>query len=223
DAEGAVATPAAPAVPAQADAEDRLSTARPDLDEVTRHAQLLDLLDDMATALLTPPAPADGGPEAVLGRAAAVLHGRFADWVIVDVITDDVSADPARPGVARRLVTQGSPDAVAGGRVVPVAEQDPAGCPLVAEALRDGVAALRVRPHDADAFGRDASGAPVLVREEVTSLLCVPLRASPAEPVRGALTLFRTGGRGAFEMAEAGVADRVSRHIALALNRALPQ
>ncbi|WP_246095938.1 hypothetical protein [Streptomyces botrytidirepellens] len=89
----------------------------------------------------------------------------------------------------------------------------------MADALDDGVSALRVSPPDANAFGRDATGAPVLVREEVTSLLCIPLRVSPTSPVLGALTLFRTGGRIAFEMAEAGAADRVSRHIALALSR----
>lgn len=199
-----------PTGPGEAD-RDQPSTPRPDLDEVTRHAELLDLVDDMTTALLAVAAPGGDGPEAVLGRAAAVLHGRFADWVIVDVC-----ADPARPGAVRRVVTLGPPEA-AGARADSVAGQDPAGCPLVAEAIRDGAAALRVRPHDADAFGHDASGAPVLVREEVTSLLCVPLRAAPAAPVLGALTLFRTGGRGAFAMAEAGVVDRVSRHIALAL------
>ncbi|GDY57591.1 hypothetical protein SVIO_082140 [Streptomyces violaceusniger] len=84
------------------------------------------------------------------------------------------------------------------------------------DALYDGASALRVSPVDAEAFGRDATGAPVLVREEVTSLLCMPLR-SGAGPVLGALTLFRTGGRGAFEMAEAGVADRIARHVALAM------
>ncbi|HCA85579.1 MAG TPA: hypothetical protein DEQ61_08820, partial [Streptomyces sp.] len=36
-------------------------------------------------------------------------------------------------------------------------------------------------------------------------------------PALGALTLFRTGGRRAFEMAEAGAVDRMSRHLALAL------
>ncbi|MES4902726.1 MULTISPECIES: PAS domain-containing protein [unclassified Streptomyces] len=213
--EGPVAV-AAPTVPGQA-AGERPSGARPDLDEVTRHAELLDLIDEMATALLGTAPLADSGPRAVLGRAAAVLHGGFADWVIADV-----TAAPARPETARRVVTLGPPDA-ADGRVTSVAEQDPAGCPLVAEAIRDGVSALQVRPHDVDAFGRDASGVPVLIREEVTSLLCVPLRSSPAEPVLGALTLFRTGGRGVFEMAEAGVVDRLSRHIALALDRSSHQ
>ncbi|MFJ2201815.1 PAS domain-containing protein [Streptomyces violaceusniger] len=193
----------------------RRPEARPDLAEVTRHAELLDLADDMAAALLRV-ALAGGGPEAVLARAAEVLHGRFADWVIADL------APESGPGAPRRVVALGPRDAV-GDRTASLAEQDPADCPLVVDALSDGVSALRVSPADADAFGRDATGAPVLVREEVTSLLCIPLRASATDPVRGALTLFRTGGRGAFEMAEAGVADRISRHVALAMPRTAPR
>ncbi|MFI0774602.1 PAS domain-containing protein [Streptomyces sp. NPDC021212] len=184
--------------------------AQPDLAEVTRHAELLDLVDDMATALLRV-ALAGGGPEEVLERAAELLRGRFADWVIADLAEDGT-------GAPRRMVALGPPEA-AGERTASLAAQDPAGCPLVADALDDGVSALRVSPPDANAFGRDATGAPVLVREEVTSLLCIPLRVSPTAPVLGALTLFRTGGRSAFEMAEAGAADRVSRHLALALSR----
>ncbi|WNE99591.1 PAS domain-containing protein [Streptomyces luomodiensis] len=189
--------------------------SRPDLAEVTRHAQLLDLVDDMTTALLKV-ALDGGGPEPVLVRAAQVLHGRFADWVIADLAPETGSDAP------RRVVVLGPPDA-AGDRTESLAKQDPAGCPLVVDALSDGVSALRVGQPDADAFGRDATGAPVLVREEVTSLLCIPLRTSATDPVRGALTLFRTGGRAAFEMAEAGAADRISRHIALTMPRTTPR
>ncbi|MGW2329658.1 PAS domain-containing protein [Streptomyces sp. NPDC001700] len=186
------------------------AAAQPDLAEVTRHAALLDLVDDMATALLRVTL-AGGGPEDVLGRAVELLHGRFADWVIADLAPDGGEAP-------HRMVALGPPEA-AGDRTASLTAQDPADCPLVVDALDDGVSALRVSPPDANAFGRDATGAPVLVREEVTSLLCIPLRVSPTSPVLGALTLFRTGGRSAFEMAEAGAADRVSRHIALALSR----
>ncbi|NUH41729.1 PAS domain-containing protein [Streptomyces samsunensis] len=193
----------------------RRPESRPDLAEVTRHAELLDLVDDMAAALLRT-ALAGAGPEAVLAGAAEVLHGRFADWVIADL------APEANPGAPRRVVALGPREAV-GDRTASLAEQDPADCPLVVDALREGVSALRMSPYDADAFGQDATGAPVLVREEVTSLLCIPLRASATGPVRGALTFFRTGGRGVFEMAEAGVADRIARHIALAMPRTAPR
>ncbi|MFE6881141.1 hypothetical protein [Streptomyces sp. NPDC057702] len=121
-------------------------------------------------------------------------------------------------GAPRRLVVRG-PDG-RGELVSAVAAREPADSPLVAAVVRTGASALQVRPEDVGAFGLDAEGAPVLVSAEVTSLLCVPLRVAADGPVRGALTLFRTGARRAFEMAEAGAVDRTARHLALALDRA---
>ncbi|MYT43050.1 PAS domain protein, partial [Streptomyces sp. SID5471] len=92
----------------------------------------------------------------------------------------------------------------------------PGDCPVVVEAARAGNAHLQVRPEDLGAFGHDADGVPILARAGVTSLLCVPLRARSG-PVRGVLTLLRTGGRRAFSMAEAGTVDRMARHLGRAL------
>ncbi|MFC3574213.1 GAF domain-containing protein [Streptomyces yaanensis] len=167
----------------------------PSLAETTRHAALMDLLDAMTTALLTAPA------DAVLERAAGVLHGRFADWVVAD-------AGAARP-IRTAVLAPSAEEAAA------LAAQDPAECPLVVEAARGGSTALQLRPEDPEAFGRDASGAPVLVRANVTSLLCVPLTAGGT--VHGVLTLFRSGARLAFSMAEAQAMDMMSRHMALAM------
>ncbi|MFE9647578.1 GAF domain-containing protein [Streptomyces sp. NPDC006365] len=173
----------------------------PDLAETTRHAAQLDLIDAMSTALLAEPAKTRA---AVLEQAARVLHGRFADWVIAD------------EGAARlcRMTVLGPTDQP-GTQVEDLQAQDPASCPLVVEAARGGSTALQVRPDDPDAFGKDASGAPVLVSANVTSLLCVPLTVNGA--VQGVITLFRCGARLAFSMAEAQVLDMMSRHIALAL------
>ncbi|WRZ89585.1 PAS domain-containing protein [Streptomyces sp. NBC_01007] len=173
----------------------------PSLSATTRHAALMDLVDAMTTALLGRP---DGDRSAVLDRAAGVLHERFADWVVAD--TGD--------GRLSRTAVLGPSGC--GEEVAAVAAQDPAACPLVAEAVRGGSTALQVRPEDPDAFGRDASGAPVLVRADVTSLLCVPLPGTSGA-VRGVLTLFRSGSRPAFSMAEAQAMDLMSRHIALRL------
>ncbi|MDG4863170.1 GAF domain-containing protein, partial [Streptomyces sp. T-3] len=90
---------------------------------------------------------------------------------------------------------------------------------LVVEAARGGSTALQVRPEDPDGFGIDASGASVLVRANVTSLLCVPLIVPEGGRVEGVLTLFRTGARLAFSMAEAQAVDVMSRHVALAMRR----
>ncbi|WP_055615368.1 PAS domain-containing protein [Streptomyces phaeochromogenes] len=176
----------------------------PDLGETTRHAALMDLLDAMTTALLSEPATTRA---AVLERAARVLHGRFADWVVAD----EGAARLCRTTVLGPADHRDQRDV----RVGDLEAQDPAACPLVVEAARGGSTALQVRPEDPDAFGRDASGAPVLVRANVTSLLCVPLALDGA--VQGVLTLFRTGPRLAFSMAEAQATDMMSRHIALAM------
>ncbi|MFI9759662.1 GAF domain-containing protein [Streptomyces sp. NPDC051963] len=180
-------------------APDRSATGShvPDLTETTRHAALMDLLDAMTTALLTAP------PGEVLERAARVLHGRFADWVIAD-------AGGAR--LSRTAVLGPSEKESAA-----LAALDPADSPLVVETARGGAPALQVRPEDPDALGRDASGAPLLVQANVTSLLCVPLTA--AGTVHGVLTLLRCGARPAFSMAEAQAMDTMSRHLALALGK----
>ncbi|UUU29635.1 PAS domain-containing protein [Streptomyces sp. CA-210063] len=170
----------------------------PNLTETTRHAALMDLVDAMTTALLTAPAGA------ALDRAAHVLHGRFADWVI---------ADTASPGLTRTTVLAPSE-----GEAKLLKAQNPATCPLVVDAARGGSPALQIRPADPDAFGHDSSGAPVLVRANVTSLLTVPLPA-PNGRIKAVLTLFRSGARLAFSMAEAQAMDTMSRHIALAMER----
>ncbi|MFC9627989.1 PAS domain-containing protein [Streptomyces mirabilis] len=181
---------------------ERVPGPVPTLTETTRHAALMDLVDAVTTALLSGPV---GDPAGVLERAAGVMHERFADWVVADV------AGAAR--LSRTTVLAPS-DSVAGAR--DVAAQDPVACPLVVEAARGGSTALPVRPEDPDAFGRDTSGAPILVRANVTSLLCVPLTTAPG-PVQGVLTLFRCGARRAFSMAEAQAMDMMSRHLALAM------
>lgn len=187
-----------------ATAADAVGQALPDLSEATRHAALTDLLDTMTSALLTAPT---GDPDAVLERAAQVLHGRFADWVIAE----------AGAAHLRRVAVLGPPDgdALAGS----LAKQDPAGSPLVLEAARGGSMALKVRPEDPEEFGRDPSGDPVLLRANVTSLVCVPLTDGRDGAVQGILTLFRTGARPAFSLAEAQAVDLISRHIALAMRR----
>jgi PAS domain S-box-containing protein len=172
----------------------------PDLTEATRHAALTDLLDAMTTTLLT--APRDT-PETVLRRAADVLHGRFADWVIADTDTGRLS----------RTTVLGPSQKEAEA----LAALDPAACPLVVETARSASPALRIRPDDPDAFGRTTDGAPVLVQADVTSLLCVPLTVDGG--VQGVLTLFRCGPRPAFSMPEAQAMDMMSRHLALTVGK----
>ncbi|MFE7270471.1 GAF domain-containing protein [Streptomyces sp. NPDC057623] len=174
------------------------ATQVPDLAETTRHAALMDVLDEMTTTLLTAPR---GDREAVVRQAARVLHGRFADWVI---------ADTGTAGFSRTTVLAPSEEEASA-----LAGQDPTTCPLVMETARTASPALQVGPPNPDAFGRDAEGAPVLVQANVTSLLCVPVVVGGA--VQGVLTLFRCAARPAFSMAEARALDTMSRHLSLAV------
>ncbi|MFH9419712.1 PAS domain-containing protein [Streptomyces sp. NPDC017529] len=211
------------------DGARRVGTPRPGLSEVTRNAELMDLLDDMTMALLESPRE----PASVLDRAARVLGGRFADWVIADLVAGSggpllrvavygaggsgqrtpYDGDDAYDDGTEKTTAPDGTDAL----TATLASQPPGDCPVVVEAARAGNANLQVRPEDLGAFGHDAEGAPVLARAEVTSLLCVPLRTESG-PVRGVLTLLRTGGRRAFSMAEAGAVDRMARHLGRALH-----
>ncbi|MEV6109996.1 PAS domain-containing protein [Streptomyces sp. NPDC051940] len=178
---------------------------RPELAEASRNAELMDLLDTMTTTLVSAHADA---PPVRLTRAAGVLHERFADWVVGDLLTSG-------GGRLHRVVVL----APAGSE--PLAEdiraQEPDSAPLISEAARAGVRSLQIRPQDPDALGIASDGEAVLEVAGVTSLLCVPLLL-PSGTVRGVLTLLRCGGRRAFALAEAGAMDRMSRHIALALH-----
>ncbi len=178
-------------------AAESATTQVPDLTEATRHAALMDVLDEMTTSLLSAPR---GDREAVVREAARVLHGRFADWVIADTGTG---------GLSRTTVL--APSEKEAKRL---SSQSPATCPLVMETARTASPSLQVRPPNPDAFGHDPEGAPVLVQANVTSLLCVPVVVEGA--VQGVLTLFRCGARLAFSMAEARALDTMSRHISLA-------
>ncbi|MFD9793564.1 PAS domain-containing protein [Streptomyces sp. NPDC059070] len=177
----------------------------PDLAESTRHAELMDLVDTMAAVLLRLPS-ADRAE--VLAEAAPVLCGRFAQWVVADLVDEGL----------RRVRVLGPAAEEAAALRHAIAGQDPAGCPLVAEAARAGASALQVQPEETDGFGHDGQGAEVLARAGVTSLLCVPLGAPG--PVEGVLTLFRTGSARPFSMAEGRALDTMSRHLALAMRRA---
>ncbi|RKN40154.1 PAS domain-containing protein [Streptomyces hoynatensis] len=179
---------------------------RPDPVEVSRHAELMDLVDDMATVLLTHRAV---GAEQVLRRACGVLRGRFADWVLAD-------AAEAGGERLRRVAVFGPAEGQARARRDALAGQSPEAAPLIVEAARSGGNAVRVWPEDPLALGKTADGASVLAATGASSLLCVPLLL-PSGTVRGVLTLIRSGGNRAFELAEAGAMDRMARHIALAL------
>ncbi len=147
-----------------------------------------------ATAGAPEVAPLGGTAHGTGGAAPPASTAAGTTWPATPVDARPPAPGPGGAAPLRRLVVCGPDDG--SGLVATVVAQDPADCPLVAEAVRSGTSALQVRPDEVTAFGLDASGAPVLVAAEVTSLLCVPLRVADAGPVQGALTVFRTGARG---------------------------
>ncbi len=196
-----------------------------ELAEATRLTLLLDVLDDTAAALLT---LRSADPERVLGAVARELHGRVADWVIADAVAAD--------GTVRRQVVAAPAGPEAAKLAGDLQAQDPASCPLVAEAARGGRTSVQVRPQDVACFGRDAEGSAVIARAGVVSLVCLPVPAPPGDgrgPAAAVLTLFRTAaasgatgdttgsttpyGERPFSLSEAGVLERVARHTGLAL------
>jgi hypothetical protein len=220
---------------------DTGGTARPsDLTDAARGAELLDLLNQVAAALLT--ARGDG-PETRLRATGDALVRHCADWVIADLVEPDgemrrvaVCAAPTstgavppadaadRTGAAAPADGVGPANAVGGAgwgtEGVELTAQDPSGCPVVVAAATGGVVAVQVRPDDVECLGRDRTGTAMVARLGVTSLVCLPVCAAPgAAAVPAVLTLLRTsrGARPGFCMAEAGVLDRAARLTALAL------
>ncbi|MEO3752089.1 PAS domain-containing protein [Streptomyces sp. B6B3] len=183
---------------------------RPDPGEVRRHAELMDLVDDMATALLT---HRSASTDQLLLRAGRLLRGRFADWVLVDVSATD-------GGRLRRVGVLGPRDAAGEAATDALSGQDPSAAPLIREAARVGSSALQVSPEDMRALGEVADGTSVLALTEASSFLCMPLLL-PSGTVRGVITLVRSGGRGPFRLAEASAMDRMARHVALAVLHAV--
>lgn len=199
-----------------------------------RGVELLDVLDHVAAALL---GARDAGPEGLLRATADALARNCADWVIADLAQPDGPlrriavcgggpgggpAAAADGGRSRAVAPAAGPSAADGGGLADAAElaaQDPGGSPMVVAAA-GGAVAVQARPEDLECLGRDSGGSGMVARLGVTSLVCLPVCATPGgTPVPAVLTLLRTanGGRPGFSMAEAGVLDRAARLTALAL------
>ncbi|MEV5654858.1 PAS domain-containing protein [Streptomyces sp. NPDC052291] len=172
---------------------------------VVRQAELTALLDRTARALL-----GGASPSSALGAAACLLRDGLADWALLDL---GPQAGPVRAVVHGPTV---SPDAALEKAFL---RQDPRACPVAAEVMGSGAAAMALAADDLDRLGTDEDGTPLMVRAEVTSLLSVPLTASDGTTVLGALTLLRTGAAPPFSLLEAGTAEIAAGHLALVAER----
>ncbi|MET7645908.1 PAS domain-containing protein [Streptomyces sp. NPDC005426] len=173
-----------------------------------RDAALTDLMDRTSGALLR---AGTRGPVAALRAATDAVREELADWAVLDLLRD---------GVLTRLVVSGPEQTDDPGLEKEIAQQDPEGCPVVAEAVAAASAVLDGSAHDRRRFGLDGGGAPMLGRADAGSLLTVALTLAAGDlPVRGALTLLRTGTRPSFSLAEAGCVERIAGHMAIVAER----
>jgi phosphoserine phosphatase RsbU/P len=180
--------------------------------EATRRG---DVLAAMTRLLLDDESFSEPG---TLRRAAALLAGEFAEWVLVDVVAD------GRPGpdvLARQLVV--GPDEVLAEAV--------RGLPPGPGELPDRVVATRRpvleahldRPGELGRF--PGAGGPVATALGASSAVGVPLlltdrpagAPAAAERVLGVVTLVRTGARPAFDLRDLGLLQQLCEHLALAL------
>lgn len=137
-----------------------------------------------------------------LPRAARLLAGEWADWVIGDVVRD---------GPAHRAVVLAPKDEPLGELVRLVERADPAASPLVAQVLEQGSGVVHEMVEDETLLGACADG-PLLAAMGAASLLCVPLAGG-----EGALTLVRSPGRPPFSLADLGVMEQVGAQLGLAI------
>ncbi|WP_405901222.1 PAS domain-containing protein [Streptomyces sp. NBC_00727] len=179
--------------------------ARSDPAMVVRQAELTALLDRTARALL-------GGepPLSALGAAAGLLRDGLADWALLDL---GPPAGPVRGAVHGPTAPQ---DAALEKAFL---RQDPRDCPVAAEVMGSGAAAVELLTDHLDRLGTDEDGTPLMVRAEVTSLLSVPLTAPDGRTVLGALTLLRAGAGPPFSLLEAGTAEIAAGHMAVVAER----
>ncbi|MCX0247594.1 PAS domain-containing protein [Streptomyces drozdowiczii] len=172
---------------------------------VVRQAELTGLLDRTARALL------DREPSAAaLGAVAGLLRDGLADWALLDLGPPD---EPVR------IAVHGPPAPDDGGLEKAFLRQDPRACPVAAEVMASGAAAVEQLTDDLERLGADEDGVPLMVRADVTALLSVALTAPDGTTVLGALTLLRGGTGPPFSLLEAGAAEIAAGHMALVARR----
>jgi serine phosphatase RsbU (regulator of sigma subunit) len=141
-----------------------------------------------------------------LQRCARLLAGDLADWVVVDV---------ERGGRLRRQIAAGPRDRQAEvlARAVRSADPEAESLPWQVHAMRKSV--LLAHTDDPAVLGAGPGGTPLLMTLGATSLICVPI--SDGTTSYGAMTLARPAGKGAFEIADLSLAERLGEHLAIAI------
>jgi serine phosphatase RsbU (regulator of sigma subunit)/PAS domain-containing protein len=141
-----------------------------------------------------------------LQRCARLLAGEIADWIVIDI---------DRGGRLARQIAAG-PRGGQGDQVARLArEVNPKPDSVPAAVHAAGKSVLLAHPDDPAALGYGPDGTPLLMLLGATSLICVPI--SDGTTGYGTMTLTRQADKGAFGVADLGLAEELGRHLAIAI------
>ncbi|MDN3356759.1 SpoIIE family protein phosphatase [Actinomadura sp. DC4] len=139
-------------------------------------------------------------------RCARLLATELADWVFIDLETDE--------RLLRHVVI--GPDDLRSSEVAHMLEDlDPAPDTVPASVHRSGRSVLQAHLDDLSALGTSPAGPPVCGLIEASSLMCVPL--DDGERRHGTLTLTVSGEQGPFDLMDLGLVERLARNLALVI------
>jgi serine phosphatase RsbU (regulator of sigma subunit)/PAS domain-containing protein len=181
-------------------ASDRVTVAGRAIQSMT---QRMDMVVAVTTLLLDNSTFSEA---VTLQRCARLLAGDLADWVVVDV---------ERGGRLRRQIAAGPRDRQAEvlARAVRSVDPEAESLPSQVHAMRKSV--LLAHVEDPGVLGAGPGGTPLLMTLGATSLICVPI--SDGTTSYGAMTLARPAAKGAFEIADLSLAERLGEHLAIAI------
>ncbi|MFI6484727.1 SpoIIE family protein phosphatase [Nonomuraea sp. NPDC050663] len=162
-------------------------------------ARRQELLSRMAALLLDPDSLLQ---PVALARAARLLGGELADWVVADLVRD---------GRLHRSSVVAPRDQPLGGLIRTVEQAEPSACPVVTQVLERGSGEVHEMVDDELLFGVTADG-PLLTVVEAGSLLCALIGRD-----QGVLTLLRSHDRPPFTLADLGLVEELGRQLGLAL------
>jgi PAS domain S-box-containing protein len=142
----------------------------------------------------------------LLQRAARMLAGALAAWVVVDV---------RRHGQLRRHYVAGPDDPASTGLTQAVSSADPEPRSIPHQVHESGQTLLSTHVDDDFVLGQATSGPPLLARLSGASVLAVPMSAESRK--FGVLTLIRRADDGQFSLAEAGLVEEIGTLLGLAI------
>jgi serine phosphatase RsbU (regulator of sigma subunit)/PAS domain-containing protein len=163
----------------------------------------IDLVTSATRILLENP---DHSESATMQRLARLLARELGAWVILDV---------ERQQGLRRQLAVGPDDQPSEDLARAVAAVDPPPGSAPHQVHESGNSLLVAHAEDPGLLGPGPDGAPLLIRLDATSVLCVPL--TDGDHSYGALTLARPAGHGHFGMADVGLVEELGEQLGLTI------